>query len=85
MVLVVIGIVGENPFFIERIWDRMYRHNRKPVAKGEYIRAMGAVDIAVWDIIGKALEIDPNYVLAREYLGEGYVAAGRRAPAHPWG
>jgi tetratricopeptide (TPR) repeat protein len=25
----------------------------------------------------KALEIDPNYVLAREYLGEGYVAAGR--------
>ena len=25
----------------------------------------------------KALAIDPDYVLAREYLGEGYVAAGR--------
>lgn len=25
----------------------------------------------------KALQIDPNFVLAREYLGEGYVAAGR--------
>ncbi len=25
----------------------------------------------------KALAIDPNYVLAREYLGEGYVVAGR--------
>lgn len=25
----------------------------------------------------KALAIDPNYVLAREYLGEGYVIAGR--------
>ena len=25
----------------------------------------------------KALAIDPNFVLAREYLGEGYVAAGR--------
>jgi tetratricopeptide (TPR) repeat protein len=25
----------------------------------------------------KALEIDPNFVLAREYLGEGYVAMGR--------
>jgi tetratricopeptide (TPR) repeat protein len=25
----------------------------------------------------KALEIDPNFVLAREYLGEGYVATGR--------
>lgn len=25
----------------------------------------------------RALEINPNFVLAREYLGEGYVAAGR--------
>jgi tetratricopeptide (TPR) repeat protein len=25
----------------------------------------------------KALAINPNFVLAREYLGEGYVAAGR--------
>jgi tetratricopeptide (TPR) repeat protein len=25
----------------------------------------------------KALAIDPNFVLAREYLGEGYVAAGK--------
>jgi len=25
----------------------------------------------------KALAIDPNFVLAREYLGEGYIASGR--------
>jgi tetratricopeptide (TPR) repeat protein len=25
----------------------------------------------------KALAIDPNFVLAREYLGEGYIAAGK--------
>src|SRR5262249_58067177 len=48
-------IVGMNPFHVEAIWDRMYRHNRKPVAKGLYISAMGAIDIAIWDIIGKAL------------------------------
>ncbi len=48
-------IAGMNPFHVEAIWDRMYRYNRKPVAKGLYISAMGAVDIAVWDIIGKAL------------------------------
>ena len=41
-------IVGMNPFHIEAIWDRMYHFNRKPVAKGLYISAMGAVDIAVW-------------------------------------
>ncbi len=26
----------------------------------------------------KALEIDPNYLLAREYLGEGYVSQGKK-------
>src|SRR5258708_21820522 len=48
-------IVGMDQFHIEEIWDSMYRYNRKPVAKGLYISAMGAVDIAVSDIIGKAL------------------------------
>src|SRR5574340_503603 len=48
-------IVGMNPFHIEAIWDRMYRFNRKPVAKGPYIAAMGSVDIALGDIGGKAL------------------------------
>jgi len=48
-------IVGMNPFHIEAIWDRMYRFNSKPVAKGTYISAMGSVDIALWDIVGKAL------------------------------
>jgi len=76
-------IVGENPFFIERIWDRMYRHNRKPVAKGEYIRAMGAVDIAIWDIIGKALGMPVYKVLGaynekiRVYAAGGYYEEGK--------
>jgi L-alanine-DL-glutamate epimerase-like enolase superfamily enzyme len=76
-------IRGENPFFVERIWDRMYRYNRKPVAKGEYIRAMGAVDMAVWDIIGKALEL-PAYKLLgafqediRVYAAGGYYEEGK--------
>lgn len=39
-------------------------------------RKAGRLDIAI-TYYNKALAIDPNYVLAREYLGEGYVAAGR--------
>lgn len=76
-------IRGENPFFVERIWDRMYRLNRKPVAKGEYIRAMGAVDIAVWDIIGKALGMPVYKVLGafsdklRVYAAGGYYEEGK--------
>jgi tetratricopeptide (TPR) repeat protein len=39
-------------------------------------RKSGRLDEAV-GYYRKALAINPNFVLAREYLGEGYVAAGR--------
>jgi L-alanine-DL-glutamate epimerase-like enolase superfamily enzyme len=76
-------IVGMNPFHVEAIWDRMYRFNRKPVAKGLYISAMGAVDIAVWDIVGKALNRPVCEVLGvfserlRVYAAGGYYEEGK--------
>jgi D-galactarolactone cycloisomerase len=76
-------IAGMNPFHIEAIWDRMYRHDRKPVAKGVYISAMGAVDIAIWDIIGKALNRPVCEVLGvfsdriRVYAAGGYYEEGK--------
>jgi tetratricopeptide (TPR) repeat protein len=39
-------------------------------------RKAGRLDIGI-AYYRKALAINPNFVLAREYLGEGYVAAGR--------
>ncbi len=39
-------------------------------------RKAGRVELGI-TYYHKALAIDPNFVLAREYLGEGYVAAGR--------
>jgi tetratricopeptide (TPR) repeat protein len=39
-------------------------------------RKLGRLETA-FGYYHKALAIDPNFVLAREYLGEGYVAAGR--------
>ena len=38
-------------------------------------RKAGMIDAGI-AYYSQALAIDPNYVLAREYLGEGYVAAG---------
>ncbi|HEY3383577.1 MAG TPA: mandelate racemase/muconate lactonizing enzyme family protein [Vicinamibacterales bacterium] len=78
-------ILGENPFFVERIWEQMYIGNRKPVAKGEYIAAMGAVDCAIWDIIGKALNLPVYKVLGgysdriRVYAAGGYYEDGKDA------
>lgn len=76
-------IAGMNPFHIEAIWDRMYRFNRKPVAKGPYISAMGSVDIALWDIIGKALDAPVCEILGlfservRVYAAGGYYEQGK--------
>lgn len=76
-------IVGMDPFHIEAIWDRMYRFNRKPVAKGPYISAMGSVDIALWDIVGKALNKPVCEVLGifsekiRVYAAGGYYEEGK--------
>ncbi|MFO0994847.1 MAG: tetratricopeptide repeat protein [Hyphomicrobiales bacterium] len=39
-------------------------------------RKAGRIDVGL-TYYQKALAIDPNFVLAREYLGEGYVAAGK--------
>jgi L-alanine-DL-glutamate epimerase-like enolase superfamily enzyme len=78
-------IRDENPFDVERIWDRMYRYNRKPVAKGDYIKAIGSVDIALWDIIGKALNLPVYRVLGgfrkkiRVYAAGGYYEEGKTA------
>ena len=76
-------IRGENPFYAERIWDKMYRQWRKPVAKGAVIRAIGAVDLAIWDIIGKALGRPTYTVLGaftdriRVYAAGGYYEEGK--------
>ena len=76
-------IKGENPFYVERIWDKMYRSRRKPVAKGLMINAIGAVDLAIWDIIGKALDMPVYRVLGgftdkiRVYAAGGYYREGK--------
>ena len=76
-------VAGMNPFHIEALWDRMYRFNRKPVAKGPYISAIGSVDIALWDIIGKALNAPVYEILGvfsekvRVYAAGGYYEEGK--------
>src|SRR5512133_3443961 len=48
--------VGQNPFDVELIWDRMYQVMRgRGHSKGFMLEAMSGVDIALWDVIGKAL------------------------------
>lgn len=73
-------IIGEDPFNIERIWRKVYSyciHDRR----GATIHALGGVEVALWDIVGKALKV-PIYNLlgglyrekVKVYASTGYDA-----------
>jgi L-rhamnonate dehydratase len=44
-------IVGEDPVRIEHIWDRLYT---RAYNRGQHLGALSILDIALWDLIGKA-------------------------------
>jgi len=48
-------VVGEDPFDVEKIWEKMYLASTFYGRRGVVIHAMSGIDIAIWDIIGKAL------------------------------
>jgi L-rhamnonate dehydratase len=48
-------VLGEDPFETEKLWEKMYRQNIYAGRRGLAIHAMGGIDMALWDIKGKAL------------------------------
>ncbi len=61
-------VIGENPFNIERIWDRMYasRHDfRHPSLYATPV--MSGIDMALWDIVGKATNQPIYNLLGGQY------------------
>ena len=50
-------LIGEDPFRTEYLWDRMYRANVYSGRRGIAIHAMSGIDLALWDIKGKALDM----------------------------
>ncbi len=47
-------VIGEDPFDYEEIWDRLYRSSIPYGRKGVALEAIAAIDIAIWDVMGKA-------------------------------
>jgi L-alanine-DL-glutamate epimerase-like enolase superfamily enzyme len=46
-------ILGANPFDVEALWERMFRSTIYFGRKGTALEAISAVDIALWDLMGK--------------------------------
>jgi len=70
-------LIGKNPFQIEAIWQEMYIAWFYPPGR-EKIHAVGAMDLALWDIKGKALGLPVHELLGgavRNYC-ECYATSG---------
>jgi L-rhamnonate dehydratase len=47
-------LIDKDPFDVEFLWQQMYRRTMAWGRKGVGMTAISAVDIAIWDILGKA-------------------------------
>lgn len=47
-------LLGQNPFDVELLWEKMFRSTLNYGRKGLVLEAISALDIALWDILGKA-------------------------------
>src|SRR5260370_19710209 len=47
-------LLGEDPLFVERLWERMFRADMGIKKQGVAAYALSALDIVLWDIAGKA-------------------------------
>lgn len=61
------ALIGEDPFEVERLWHKMYMASVYYGRRGAAIQVMSGIDIALWDIMGKAIQ-KPVYKL----LGGAY-------------
>ena len=48
------SLLGKDPLLTEGIWDALYYRNLPQGQRGIFMRALSAVDIALWDLKGQA-------------------------------
>ncbi len=61
------ALIGENPLERERLWQKMYRFVAYYGRQGAGMQMLSGVDIALWDIAGKALGQPVHMLLGAKY------------------
>lgn len=56
-------LLGQDPFDREMLWERMYAKMRDYGQKGIPVDAISGIDIALWDLMGKALNLPIHKLL----------------------
>ncbi len=61
------ALVGEDPLERERLWQKMYRYVGYYGRQGAGMQMMSGIDIALWDIAGKAFRQPVSTLLGARY------------------
>src|SRR5438270_3606680 len=61
------ALLGEDPLFVERLWEKMFRVDMGIRKHGIAAYALSALDIGLWDIAGKSAKL-PLYKLWGELI-----------------
>jgi L-alanine-DL-glutamate epimerase-like enolase superfamily enzyme len=76
---------GEDPLLIEHLWQKMFARTRQYGRRGLVMQAISGIDIALWDIAGKAAKL-PIYRLlgasrdrVEAYASGGFYQEGKSA------
>lgn len=77
-------LLGEDPFRVEGLWDEMYQEGLLQGRTGSVMRALSALDIALWDRNARALDV-PLYKMlggaardsVKAYASGGYYLEGK--------
>lgn len=56
-------VLGENPLENEVIWNKMYRKSLDFARRGVLMASVSAIDIAIWDLKGKILNLPVSTLL----------------------
>ncbi len=60
-------LIGEDPLDVERLWRKMYEKSIYHGRRSAVIHAMSGIDMALWDIIGKAFGVPTAKALGGSY------------------
>ena len=61
-------LLGRNPLDINVLWDHLYNWTKDYGQKGMVIAALSAIDIALWDILGKVSDLPVVTLLGGQFI-----------------
>ncbi len=76
-------LLGQDPFNIEQLWDLMYRKTIYFGRQSVVIHTISGVDMALWDIVGKATRQPVHKLLGGSYREKARAYASVLMPETP--